>query len=334
MSLAPSMNKKNENRYRQIESYIQDHREEFLADLMELIRIPSVYAPAQEGAPFGPDCARALDWAVERAQAFGLQAETMEHKVAYADLNSNPSQLDILVHLDVVPAGDGWTVTEPFRPVLKDGKLYGRGTCDDKGPAVAALYALKAVKELGFPLKYNVRVIFGSDEETGRRDTECYYSQFQEAPCSFSPDGEYPVINLEKGGLYTSYQGAWEGESPLPRICRIDAGTVGNAVPGKAMAVIQGLDWDETLSAAKRCQERTGIEFTLNREEDKVQVLAVGKGTHASTPWDGCSALTGLLDLLMTLPFAPCPGLERLKGLAQLFPHGEFYGRAAGGSLR
>lgn len=136
-----------------------------------------------------------------RAGTFGLKPAILENKVVYVDMNDCPAQLDILAHVDVVPAGDGWSVTEPFVPLLRDGKLYGRGTCDDKGPAVAALYAMRAVRELNIPLKYNVRLILGADEETGCRDTDCYYSHFKEAPCSYSPDGEYPVINLEKGGL-------------------------------------------------------------------------------------------------------------------------------------
>ena len=136
-----------------------------------------------------------------RAGTFGLKPAILENKVVYVDMNDCPAQLDILAHVDVVPAGDGWSVTEPFVPLLRDGKLYGRGTCDDKGPAVAALYAMRAVRELNISLKYNVRLILGADEETGCRDTDCYYGHFKEAPCSYSPDGEYPVINLEKGGL-------------------------------------------------------------------------------------------------------------------------------------
>src|SRR5699024_10557105 len=109
------------------------------------------------------------------------------------------SQLDILAHLDVVPAGEGWTVTEPFEPVEKDGRLYGRGTADDKGPAVAALYALRAVKELGIPLKKRVRLILGTDEECGSSDIQHYYAVEKEAPMTFSPDGAFPVVNIEKG---------------------------------------------------------------------------------------------------------------------------------------
>ncbi len=317
--------------YGRIQAYFRDHRQELLEDIMAMVRIPSVNAPAQEGAPFGPACAQALEAMAARARDFGMKAMILEHKVAAVDLNGCPPQLDILAHVDVVPAGDGWTVTEPFVPLLKDGKLYGRGTCDDKGPAVAALYAMRAVKELGIPLKYNARLILGADEETGCRDTECYYSHFPEAPCSFSPDGDYPVINIEKGGLYTSYEGDWEeGETPLPRVCSVEGGTVGNAVPGKARALTRGLDWDETAQTALQVEKRTGVSFSLRREGENILILAEGRGGHASTPWEGCSAVTGLLELLARLPFAPCQGLKRLHALARLFPHGDFYGQAAG----
>ena len=118
------------------------------------------------------ECARALKAITARAGTFGLKPAILENKVVYVDMNDCPAQLDILAHVDVVPAGDGWSVTEPFVPLLRDGKLYGRGTCDDKGPAVAALYAMRAVRDLNISLKYNVRLILGADEETGCRDTD------------------------------------------------------------------------------------------------------------------------------------------------------------------
>lgn len=276
------------------------------------------------------ECARALKAITARAGTFGLKPAILENKVAYVDMNDCPAQLDILAHVDVVPAGDGWSVTEPFVPLIKDGKLYGCGTCDDKGPAVAALYAMRAVRELNIPLKYNVRLILGADEETGCRDTDCYYSHFKEAPCFYSPDGEYPVINLEKGGLYTSYSGTWEENTVLPCIRRIDGGTVGNAVPGKTEAVVEGISTDEIARAASAIGEQTGIAFRWEEKNGCVVIRAEGKSAHASTPWEGNSALTGLLALLMQFPFADCEGQRRLRGLTELFPHGAFYGEAAG----
>ena len=140
-----------------IESYIEAHKQEMLEDICELCRINSEKMPAEEDMPFGPGAAECLDTALDMAEGYGFETTDYDGYVGCVDLNELPRQLDILAHLDVVPAGEGWEVTEPFKPVVKDGKLYGRGTADDKGPAVAALYAMRAVKELGIPLKKNVR---------------------------------------------------------------------------------------------------------------------------------------------------------------------------------
>ena len=313
-----------------IHQYFIEHRQEMLDDIMELVRIPSVNAPAEEGAPFGPACRQVLDAAVAKAKSFGFRAEVLGDKVAVADLNDCPAQLDILAHLDVVPAGDGWSVTEPFVPLMKDGRIYGRGTCDDKGPAIASLYAMRAVRELGIPLKHNARLILGADEETGSQDIDYYYSHYPEAPCSFSPDADYPIINVEKGGFFTTYSSTWEGEPPLPRVFSLDSGTVGNAVPGKAEAVIEGLDPAEISPVAEKVAAQTGTEVTVTGTKERAVITVVGTSAHASTPWEGCSSLTSLLTMLTLLPFAPSEGMKRLQGISKLFPHGDFYGNAAG----
>ena len=163
--------------YQKIKEYFEVHKQEMLDDIMAAIRIPSVNGPEKPGMPFGEENAKVLAFAASLAKELGLKAEVLENKVAVIDLNEQPAELDILAHLDVVPAGDGWTVTEPFVPVIRDGRLYGRGSSDDKGPAIAALYAMKAVKDLGVTLTKNARLILGADEETACRDTEYYYSK-------------------------------------------------------------------------------------------------------------------------------------------------------------
>ena len=111
-------------------------------------------------------------------------------------LTGNDHHLDILSHMDCVPVADGWTVTGPFDPIVKDGNIYGRGTSDDKVPGVAALYALRCLKELNVPLKHNVRLIWGTDEECNSGDIAHYYAQEPEAKYTFSPDADYPLINI------------------------------------------------------------------------------------------------------------------------------------------
>lgn len=160
---------------KEIEEYIDSHKDQMIEDICTLCRINSEKMPYTEGKPFGEGPFEVLQTALTMMENYGFSVRNYDNYVGTADLNDKEAQLDILAHLDIVPAGEGWTVTEPFEPVIKDGKLYGRGTADDKGPAVAALYAMRAVKELGIPVKKNVRLILGTDEECGSSDIAVYY---------------------------------------------------------------------------------------------------------------------------------------------------------------
>ena len=126
--------------YREIiESYIDSHKEEMLNDIKALCRINSEKMPYREGMPYGEGVCAALGMALTMAEGYGFSVRNYDNYVGTADLNDKEPGLDILAHLDVVPAGEGWQVTAPFEPLEKDGKLYGRGTADDKGAGVAAL---------------------------------------------------------------------------------------------------------------------------------------------------------------------------------------------------
>ena len=184
-----------------ITEYIDEHEEEMLSDLMALIRINSEKAAPESDKPYGVGAYDALMAAKSLCEHYGFTTKVYDNRVVSADMTQYAPQLDILAHMDVVPAGDGWTVCAPYTPVIRDGAIYGRGSSDDKGPAIAALYAMRAVRELGIPLSRNCRLILGSDEETGSSDIEHYYSLENEAPMTFSPDAEFPVINVEKGRL-------------------------------------------------------------------------------------------------------------------------------------
>ena len=134
-------------------------------------------------------------------EKYGFSVKNYYNYVVTGDYGSGEKALDILAHLDVVPVTttSEWTVTKPFDPIVEDGKIYGRGSADDKGPAVAALVAIRAVKASWIPLKKSLRSsALGSDEECGSSDLEHYYSIETEAPYTFTPDGSFPVINLGK----------------------------------------------------------------------------------------------------------------------------------------
>lgn len=314
-----------------IEEYINTHIQEMLEDICELCRINSVKMPAEEDMPYGPAVAECLDAALDMAEGYGFEVQDYDGYVGCVDMDSTlPAQLDILAHLDIVPAGEGWQETEPFEPVVKDGMLYGRGTQDDKGPAVAALYAMRAVKELGIPLKKNVRLILGTDEECGSSDIEHYYKIEKEAPMTFSPDAQYPLVNVEKGRLEGHFTAKFQPSDALPRLVKIEAGTKVNVVPGKARATVEGLELSVLEEAARKAQEKTGITFQFAPEAPFCEITAVGVGSHASRPQDGKNAITGLLELLCSLPLADCPQMEYLRKTAALMPHGDVNGTALG----
>lgn len=314
-----------------IEAYIEAHKQEMIEDICELCRINSERMEPEDDMPYGPGPAECLDAALDMAEGYEFETQDYDGYVGVVDFSTElPPQLDILAHLDVVPAGEGWTVTEPFEPVVKDGKLYGRGTADDKGPAVAALYAMRAVKELGIPLKKNVRLILGTDEECGSSDIKHYYAIEKEAPMTFSPDGSYPVVNVEKGRLPGKFSGAFEASEALPRLVAINAGTKVNVVPGKAFATVEGVDAAVLEAAAKAVTAETEVEFLLSWNGAVCEITAVGAGAHAARPYEGKNALTALVKLILALPLASCPQLDCLAKAAALMPHGDVYGEALG----
>ena len=199
-----------------ITTYFFDKREDFIHALSRLVRIPSVKSHALPGKPFGEGPARALDEAISIAREFGLESENLEGYVGVADLNEKETSLHILAHLDVVEPGSGWTITTAYEPKVVGDFLYGRGTTDDKGPLIAALFAMKAIRDLEIPLSYNARLIMGTDEESGFSDIAWYYSSHPYAPYTFSPDAEFPVTNLEKGHFQPFLTKKWPRSHSCP----------------------------------------------------------------------------------------------------------------------
>lgn len=317
--------------FRQIEEYIEKHKEEMIGDIITLCRIDSEKMPYKMGSPFGVGTTEALSQAISIAEHYGFSINNYDNYVVTADLFSDKEKrLDILAHLDVVPAGDGWTVTKAFDPVVKDGRIYGRGTADDKGPAMAALLAMRCVKDLGIPLTGNVRLIFGTDEESASNDIRHYYELEDEAPMTVSPDADFPVINVEKGRYQPVFHKDFESDIAEPGILSIHAGVRQNVVPGVAEAVISGLDDNLVRDTGKELTKKTGVTFTVSGTEGGLLVRASGATSHASKPEEGKNALTALLALLASLPFAHSERIDAVKALTALFPYNDYTGKALG----
>lgn len=271
---------------------ILNYWDDIVRDLGRMVAVPSVAAPSEGEHPFGDQCARALDTAVEMAESYGLKAKNVDYYAAHAEIGEGEGNAVVMAHLDVVPAGEGWA-TDPFKMELtEDGRAIGRGVADNKGAAIVALHCLRAIKDAGVSGKRKLRVIFGSAEEIGMKDMAHYFSKEQHPDMGFTPDAGYGICHCEKGGLNFNVKAP--NDSPVVK--SFTAGTVANAVPSKAECriVCTAAEFDKLSEAAKSCE----IEIELTRTEDGATLQAKGKAAHAASPQLGKNAASYLVELL------------------------------------
>lgn len=182
----------------QILNQVEKLKDEMVESIRRLVRIDSVEGEAEPDAPFGRGVRTALDTALELAGQMGFRTADLDHYIGYAEYGEGEDYVCAIGHLDVVPPGDGWK-QPPFSGWLENGVIYSRGVLDNKGPVLACLYGLYALKQLGWQPKHRVRVIFGCDEETGFEDLKYYLSKEQPPVYGFTPDCKYPVVYGERG---------------------------------------------------------------------------------------------------------------------------------------
>jgi len=314
-----------------IRAWFEAHRDTMVEDIKTLVRIQSDRTEPLPGMPYGEGPFRSLEAAMAICRREGFDGRLYDNRVGTADLTDLPAGLDILAHMDVVPApAEKWTVCQPFEPIERDGRLYGRGVSDDKGPAIAALYAMVCVRDLKVPMARNVRLILGSDEECGSSDIRVYYAEEAEAPMTFSPDAEFPLINCERGMFRPVITAAYAEDTALPRVLEVKAGVKTNVIPDAATAKLQGFTIAHLWPFCEAATAATGAQFQLYGDENELDVICVGVGGHAASPGAANNALTALLTLLDTLPLAQSEGHKRLKAVAQIFPHRDYHGKALG----
>ena len=281
-----------------LDRIIESLKQPMIDTLAQWIKVPSVKGEKEDGAPFGKEVRTMLDTAIATCEGLGFRTKNVDGYAMHADLGEGNDEdaLAILAHVDVVPVGDGWHYP-PFGAVIEDGKMYGRGTGDDKGPAVAALYAMKAVQMAGIPLKRKVRLILGCDEESGWEDM-AYYTAHETMPrMGFSPDADYPVINIEKGMV------ALELRAPLAKtglqILRWSTGERTNVIPGHAEALIKG--GKEMIEKVNAVSRQYGWPVEAHMTEDGVCIKAEGVPGHAAYPEAGRNAIGQMLITLKEL---------------------------------
>lgn len=309
-----------------ISKYIDDHASDMIAALSSLVAVPSVRGAAEPGMPYGKEPARALSVMLEMAEKYGFSVKNHENYVGTIDFDpAKETALGVLCHLDVVPEGTGWT-NPPYTLTLSGGKLYGRGSADDKGPAVAVLFALRALRECGYELSKNVRFIVGCDEENGSSDLAYYRRKEALPPQVFTPDGSFPVIHLEKGMIRGKVVGKVQ-TGARKTICSAYGGAAVNAVPDRAYAVLSGFS-EQEFTAAKEVLPKD-VEASFERKNEAVHVTVMGKSAHASTPEEGKNAVTALFMLLGALP-SDDGSAALFAELSQTFRYAETDGTSLG----
>ncbi len=276
---------------------VAPYRDRLIADLQACIRLPSVYADDGSGHPYGQPVHDCLMYMLRRSEELGFATGNCDDHVGWCEYGDGDEMIGVLGHLDVVPAGDGWTV-EPYGGEVIDDRIYGRGSMDDKGPTMAALYALLALKEAGLPLKKRIRILYGLNEETGSADMKYYLKHGGEVPVmGITPDGEYPVINGEKGLVTEFYEGRGLVQEGPVQIVFLSGGTAHNIVPDKAEALLEC----EHEMVGELCA-MSGDKVTVTPIEGGVKVQATGVNAHGGSPWEGENAIGRLLQFLTTLP--------------------------------
>ena len=299
--------------------WIEKHIDDMVQDICKLSEIPSVSVKTEDpDMPFGQACLDALHAALDLGRSMGF--ETFNHENYCGTLlwkGESDTEIGFFGHADVVPAGNGWTCCEPFKPVVKDGLLIGRGVSDNKGSFMTALYALKYLKEQGYKPKHSFRFFFGCDEEKGMADVQYYAKNYKEPAFSVVPDVMFPVCNGEKGIL------EFDATRPVKssKLVSCESGIMSNQVPAEAVAVLTLTE--EEISKVKEVVEAVG--GTCEKQADgSVKVYVHGIPAHAAFPEGSESAEVKMAGLLKKSGVLDEDAANLMDAICEMF--GDYYG--------
>ncbi|MGO5072426.1 dipeptidase PepV [Clostridium sporogenes] len=297
----------------EINKIIEELKDDLIDSTAELIKIKSIEGEAKEGKPYGEGVASALEKALEISEKLGFKTVNVDGYVGYAEYGEGDEYVGVLGHLDLVPEGDGWKYP-PYAAEIHDGKMYGRGTTDDKGPIMAALYGLKAIKEAKLPLSKKVRILFGTNEETGSNEIEHYLAKEKPPVLGFTPDAEYPIIYAEKGiTIFDVVKKLEIKNDKAIKLKYIKGGQASNMVPDYCEAGIECPDTDMIIRSVEYCANRNGIELTAEEKGGLVVVKSFGLSAHGSTPEIGKNAIMQMFKFLAELPLGHCDELQFIR---------------------
>ena len=261
---------------------VKNYEKEIIASLAELVSFNSVNETAQDDAPFGLTNKQCLAAALKLCTKYGLQPHNLDNYIGYGEIGAGENIIGILGHLDIVPAGEGWD-SDPFELTLKDNKLYGRGTSDDKGAVIASLFALKILQDQGFKFNKRVRLIMGCNEETGSKGLAHYVEKEGHFQYGFTPDAVFPGAFGEKGSVGATI-------STISNIIDIKGGVAANVVCNRCITTVKSKSLD--LNIFKQVLSDKKINYQITEQNDEWVLDVKGTAAHASTPELGVNAIS------------------------------------------
>ena len=282
---------------------VLDYKDEVVKEIQNAIRVKSVKEAPLPGMPFGEGPAKALAHFMDLAKKLGFKAENFNNYAMHIDMGEGEETLGILAHVDVVPEGDNWTYP-PYSGTIADGKIFGRGTLDDKGPAVISLFAMKAIADSGIKLNKKIRMILGADEESGSACLKYYFGELKMPypDIAFTPDSSFPVTYAEKGSVRVKIKKKFNTLQNLV----IKGGNAFNSVPNEANGVIP-------VDMLGEVKNKNKVEFV--KEGNVYKVFSAGIPAHGAHPEKGYNAVSALFEVLKDIEVKN----EELKGLVTFF---------------
>ncbi|MBP3891691.1 MAG: Sapep family Mn(2+)-dependent dipeptidase [Solobacterium sp.] len=270
-----------------VKEMIQQYEQEMLDKLAKLVAINSVEGVPSQDAPFGEAPKEALLCALQMMEEDGFKTVNLDNYCGYAEMGEGEEVIGVIGHLDIVPAKqeDGWN-TNPFEMVNDGTCVYGRGVSDDKGPVVASMMAMKILRDLGFPLSKRIRLIMGTNEETGSKCLKHYVECEGDVNYGFTPDGEFPGVYGEKGMVHGVYR------SKKTELLSVLGEGAMNIVSGKCSARVVKNSY--STKKFKDYLNQNEMRYEIEEKEEYDDITVYGLPAHASTPELGKNAISYL----------------------------------------
>ncbi|MHA4989755.1 Sapep family Mn(2+)-dependent dipeptidase [Cetobacterium somerae] len=284
------------NTRKTLEHYIDEHFQETLKDIQKIVKIKTVKEESTNGAPFGLGLKKGLEETLKIAKDLGFKTVNLDNYIGYAEFGEGEEYIGVLGHIDVVPEGEHskWSVP-PFSGEVVGKNMISRGVLDNKGPIISALHSMKALKECVPTFNHRVRIIFGTNEESGDEDIKYYLSKEKAPKYAFTPDGQFPVVFSEKGIYTFSFKDSFLKEKTS--ILDIVGGTRSNVVPEEAKVLLKK-DLSEKIIKELEKFKDTPCKFEVLEKESYLEVICKGIPAHASSPQRGVNPITWLFRFL------------------------------------